>query len=401
MESREIPSTPERTSPRRTYRIGVVSGAIIVLGLTAAVFWRMGFASYLAHRAEYARRTETFSGSSGRLKQTVIVPTLDSPCPPGKNVIWCSSFQLAWNEVRDKVTGAPLEVPEAAELAARLNAARRSASDIDPRSVYVAGGRTKDGIIRKIEKDMAARFPSHGPPDFSGRPHPPGGILAYSCLTARVPFKFPFRQVDEGLAFTDSQGIKTQVAGFGLWRAYLQRYKNLRDQVEVLYTQRDEDHFEELTECALDPCRHSTPYQVAVARVQPKGSLADTLEYVRTRISDFKKQPYYQEERRLGGNDELRIPEMFWKIDHRFEELIGKIVANANPPMPVIEALQTIEFRLDRSGAVLESEAVLVITAAPRYFVFDRPFLVYMQKRGAEHPFFVMWVDNAELLVAR
>jgi hypothetical protein len=74
-------------------------------------------------------------------------------------------------------------------------------------------------------------------------------------------------------------------------------------------------------------------------------------------------------------------------------------VANANPPMPIVEALQTIEFRLDRCGAALESESKLAILAAPRYFDFNRPFLVYMQKRGAEHPFFVMWVDNAELLV--
>ncbi len=28
----------------------------------------------------------------------------------------------------------------------------------------------------------------------------------------------------------------------------------------------------------------------------------------------------------------------------------------------------------------------------------ESPFLVYMQKRDAEQPFFVMWVDNAELL---
>jgi hypothetical protein len=34
----------------------------------------------------------------------------------------------------------------------------------------------------------------------------------------------------------------------------------------------------------------------------------------------------------------------------------------------------------------------------PMYYLFDKPFLVYMKKRGAEHPFFVMWVDNAELL---
>ncbi len=31
-------------------------------------------------------------------------------------------------------------------------------------------------------------------------------------------------------------------------------------------------------------------------------------------------------------------------------------------------------------------------------FIFDRPFLIVVKKRGAERPFFVMWVDNAELL---
>ena len=34
-------------------------------------------------------------------------------------------------------------------------------------------------------------------------------------------------------------------------------------------------------------------------------------------------------------------------------------------------------------------------------FKFDRPFLVMLRKRGTEHPFFVMWVDNAELLQRR
>jgi hypothetical protein len=92
---------------------------------------------------------------------------------------------------------------------------------------------------------------------------------------------------------------------------------------------------------------------------------------------------------------------MFWRIDHRFDGLIGKVVANTNPPMPVVEAIQTIEFHLDRCGAALESESMVAVRCSPRYFNFDRPFLVYMQKRGAERPFFVMWVDNAELLVRR
>jgi len=32
------------------------------------------------------------------------------------------------------------------------------------------------------------------------------------------------------------------------------------------------------------------------------------------------------------------------------------------------------------------------------YYVADKPFLVIMKKRGAEKPYFAMWVDNAELL---
>ena len=74
------------------------------------------------------------------------------------------------------------------------------------------------------------------------------------------------------------------------------------------------------------------------------------------------------------------------------------MVSNANPPMPILEAKQSIKFKLDRYGAMLESEAMLAAGAIPRYFMFDRPFLVYMKKRDCEQPFFVMWVDNAELL---
>ena len=69
--------------------------------------------------------------------------------------------------------------------------------------------------------------------------------------------------------------------------------------------------------------------------------------------------------------------------------------------IPVVEAMQTIEFRLDRSGAMLESEALVAIAAIPRNFVFNRPFLISMKKRDADRPFFVMWVDNAELLVGQ
>lgn len=61
-------------------------------------------------------------------------------------------------------------------------------------------------------------------------------------------------------------------------------------------------------------------------------------------------------------------------------------------------ALQTIEFRLERTGATLESHAVIPAAAIPGEYAFDGPFLIHMKKRGTSQPFFAMWVDNAKLL---
>jgi len=349
----------------------------------------------MIQRVVYSKLTKTFSGDSSSLKQTSIMPTLDNPCPKNRNVIWCSSFQLAWNRMKDDVIGAPVEVVDAEELAARLNTARQSEADMESDSFYAAAGRVKEGIISKIHKEMTEKFPSHSVPDFGEIAGFSEGILAYAYLTANVPFKYPFRQVREVFAFTDSQGIETEVGAFGVWGRN-SVYDKMRKQVEILYYQEDRDL--QTKEFAVDLCRHSEPYQVVAAVVEPKDSLAQTLDYIRGHITDSRQEKNYEQTSSLDDTDVLKVPEMFWEIEHDFDELVGKFVANANPALPIIEAKQAITFKLDRCGAMLESEATIMVASIPRYFIFNRPFLIYMKKRDCKEPFFVMWVDNAELL---
>ena len=47
----------------------------------------------------------------------------------------------------------------------------------------------------------------------------------------------------------------------------------------------------------------------------------------------------------------------------------------------------------------LDEDIVVTSATSVRRFHFNRPFLIYVKKREpAAAPFFVMWVDNAELM---
>ncbi len=39
--------------------------------------------------------------------------------------------------------------------------------------------------------------------------------------------------------------------------------------------------------------------------------------------------------------------------------------------------------------------------SAATYYIFDRPFLLYLKKRAGGRPYFAMWIDDPELLVPR
>jgi hypothetical protein len=162
----------------------------------------------------------------------------------------------------------------------------------------------------------------------------------------------------------------------------------LRD-VEVLYSSGGADDAELVT----DPCKTSMPNQLLLARVTPQPSLAATVARVETLMQRDQGSP---------SVDAVLIPNMCWRIEHDYRELLRKKVANPGFDGYFIRhARQSFDFRLDRKGARIVSkwQGGVVATSAPLPPChFDRPFLLIMKQRGAKHPFFVMWVDNAELL---
>lgn len=350
-------------------------------------------------------RRMTFSGESRELERTRILLSLDSAIEPGKNAVWCASFLSAWKALQNDLAGEPVKLQGAEAYCEALNSAIDPGDDL-PQTSYANVGWVQEGIIETIRKDIREMFPAKEPPSFPEII--PNSFLAYAYLEANVTFTLPYFQNRKPLVFTDSKGSKTEVSSFGIRHEDEYAYFALRRQPKILYASPDREKFVRVKEFAVDLCLDSQPSQIVVARVSPEPTLSATLSKVELRISQTasgvaslkREHPDLKfHQPTFGVNDVLLVPDMFWRISHRFAELVGRYFKNTKlEGQRMDEAMQEIVFRLDRSGAELKSEAKMYMKPLPSYFVLDRPFLIYMKKRGGDSPYFVIWVDNAELL---
>jgi hypothetical protein len=338
-----------------------------------------------------------FSGDSKNLRQSAVVPTLDTPMPKGSNVVWCGTLQLAWNRLGRDVLHGPPDVQGAEVIASRLNKAQLVEDDLPPDAYLAAAGLAKDGIVEKVRTEMEQRF--HKAPEIDSMA--PNDILAYAYLEANAAFTIPFFDNRQPLHFHESSGRDRDVSSFGIEEKHEYAYDELREQINVLYVHRKEDAYSKPEEFVIDLCRSSSPNQVVVACVPRQANLAETLADVEKKTEEYARQhpdPYWHD---FGVRDVLLVPNLNWEVRRQFAELEGpdKRFRNAGfREYHISKAMQTIRFRLDRSGAELFSEAPMFCKPSATFFIYDRPFMIVVKKRGAERPFFVMWVDNAELL---
>ncbi len=338
----------------------------------------------------------TFDGPSDKLTKSEVVPSLESAIPDGKNTIWCASFQAAWWALRD-LAGQPVTLEGSPAVVKLLNDSPDPRSHIPPQALFVAAGWNDQGITNQIRKDFENRFPNQKAPSFPGIL--PGSVVSYSHLEADVKFDLPYDQNERPLLFTEGGGTQVQINSFAILRSSGDK---LWEQPRVLFRKGEGDDFE----FAVDLCSTSHPSQIVVARVERGLTLGATLRRVEDEIvhmAEAEAQTYdrfaAESLRKVQPLDTLNVPDLRWAVSHRFAELEGKLFASGKLNGQRLDvAQQDIVFRLGKNGAALRSESKMVASGIPSRFVLDRPFLIYMKQRGAVTPYFVMWVENAELL---
>lgn len=135
--------------------------------------------------------------------------------------------------------------------------------------------------------------------------------------------------------------------------------------------------------------------RLILAKIPPEPTLAEMVDVVEQRIRKAKPK-------RMAQMEDLRVPVLNFDILRQYSELCGHPIRTADKRFDgtsIFFAAQSIRFRLDETGAVLKSEAIMYAGLTPRTLVFDKPFLILLKRRDAEKPYFGLWVANAELLV--
>ncbi len=338
-----------------------------------------------------------FDGTTWGLEDVQFAPTFDTVMESAKNVLWCATFELAWRQLIDEVLKEPVKLDPPSPVADRLNASKTSSKQIPEGQWFAAAGFEDEGVLDRISQGLAA-FPGAQQPDLSEYVNT-GDLITYSYLATDVRFKPEFSQHDDRLIFTSSDGSKHRVKAFGLTEED-SCCDDQHESVRVLYC--SEEGSGQPREFALDLCHYSKPSQVVIACVEPAGTLEATVASVEEKIANWHPDDLLA--RKLSNYEQLLVPDLGFRLLHSYKELLLHVLANPGKGegLSIVRAEQLVNFRLTKYGAVLSSYSMMIALGyergVGRSFYFDKPFLVYMKKRGEKTPYFAMWVADATFM---
>lgn len=328
----------------------------------------------------FQEKTKTLKVDSQDLKSTIITTNLEEKLEDDKNTVYCSTFQLAWNELMDNIIKGPVKLKDSPNVTEVLNKQLITRKDLNEKDYVAMAGYGKDGILNKINKVLKMKFGESAPNVQEDLV--PTDILAYAYLCKNLEFEEEFAKMEKPLLFNG-----TEVKAFGVNK---KSESEVRKQVKVLDYRNDDDFIISLVS-------KSDNDEIILAKMPQPENVMKAAEIIEFRSSKIQSS--------VKVDEEVIIPCFDFDITHSYRELVGKQLANAGfEDYQILKAIQSIKFQLDEKGAILKSEARIKgsKSASPverRSFIFDEPFVLMLKEKNSSMPYFMMWITNDELMV--
>lgn len=299
-----------------------------------------------------------------------------------ENIIYCSSFEIAWNKIKEEIIKEPIQLNKSVSWLDVLNTLPKNNS-IGAEYITTIAGLGKDGVLNEIEEELKAKFNYDYQPQYSINET---DIISVAYLQKDISFYSELNDDfdDEKLLFNDS--IEVDFFGLKFGWANPEYKKNLRIHD---YLNENDFIFQIGTKEGND--------EVYFAKVAPGATLMETYNEVMKRIAINKVEL-------LGDFEQVRIPYVYCNMQKEFAEVEGAQILNKGfETYSISKAIQLIEFNLNEAGISIRSESEIEavecsVRFKPRILEFNKPFLIIVKEKDKNEPYFLMWVNNTELM---
>lgn len=298
------------------------------------------------------------------------------------DTIWCGTFQLIWNDLKNDLAKQDIVFTPQLEVVENLNKETFTTKDISDEYYYKKVGTPSLALKEEIEKAIKDKFNETSDilDDFEWENRDPKDYFLYAMLKKEFKFEKAFEELSN-----DTFGEYENIKYFGI----KSRDKDeLRKQVNVLYYNSEDDFAIKLNTKQED--------EVIFCK-NPEGK---SFNEIFKNITDKEKN--YTGNKRLTEAEKLKVPNIKLKEKTEFTEIQDKPYLFSNGDVYSIEkAIQTIEFELDRTGGKIKSEAGIMNKAESampidelRKFYIDDTFAIFLIEEDKEVPYFAGLIND-------
>lgn len=330
-----------------------------------------------------------------------LAATLNHKLDGTNSVVYCPTLCVAWQKLQG-IVGGPVQMQNPDSLVDELNKAECPIGVIPEKAYEAMAGYTDQGIVLKIEKALRAKFGNSAPTLPSVISDKRTMLVTYSHLQRSLLFPKKFlRSTKTPLNFKNKSG-PARVHFFGMTPRLAIEYGA---QVGIV-------HYENPNKFTLLLRSKIENEFIVLAKMSKPEKLSNGVEYVSEQLAADWKAPtsireggitkYYLAS--VDKGDSLAIPVIDLKLASNFSQLCDHPFTNKGLENTFLNyAHQSINFRLDESGAVFRSTSAAAApfgeSSKPRSFIFDKPFLLSVWKKDAKQPYLAIWIASADVLV--
>ncbi len=300
------------------------------------------------------------------------------------NFVWCGAMNLAWNELNDSVIKGKVMLNTDDQIAlsmlSKFNNPRFNKKDLDDFSYYIKSGFGAK-TAKLINKDLKAKFPGKSFKILNEKVSTTD-IIAYAYFQKQIVYATKFSTPK----FVDFNNER--VEGF-----CSNGSSNQCENVKVIEYVSDEKLIVKIK-------RKADSDELILAM----GFNMSNPEKLIDEIHKFKNSQLNT----ITPKDKFSVPKLNLNFQRKYEELMGIKVKNKGfENYKIVQMFEDIKFNLNEKGAKVENEGQAIIISKSleidnavlqRNFIFNKPFWVVMQRKGAENPYFILGINNSKLM---